>query len=219
MKIIEPSVEILTEIDGNKILKDIELAARTCYKSEGKITEDTSSAIKIIKMLLSKHHEAMIEFGPDITVKITTDIGAQRDLSRHRHISMACESTRYNAYNKDKFGSELTFINPVNIEDADCKIIWADAVSFIENCYMEMAELGCKPDQMRMILPLCTKTEFCMKANIREWRHILRLRCSQAAHPSVQQVMKMLLKEFHSRIPVVFDDLYEEFIVNEGVDL
>lgn len=206
MRIIEPSIEILTEIDGDKILKCIEKAARTCYKSEDKITEDCESAKKIIKILLDNHHEAMIEFD-DITVKIITDIGAQRDLSRHRHISMACESTRYCSYNKNKFGNELTFIKPINIIDENEYKIWSNTMQFIENSYLELSELNCKPDQKRMLLPLSTKTEFCMKANIREWRHILKLRTSNAAHPSVQQVMKMVLKEFKEKIPVLFDDI------------
>lgn len=206
MKIIEPSIEILTEIDGDKILKRIERAARTCYKSETKITSNTDSAKKIIKMLLDNHHEAMIEFD-DITVKIITDIGAQRDLSRHRHISMACESTRYCSYDKDKFNNELTFIKPVNITNENEYSIWLNTMKFIEKSYLEMSLFNCKPDQKRMLLPLSTKTEFCLKANIREWRHILKLRTSNAAHPSVQQVMKMILNKFKDNIPLLFNDI------------
>lgn len=39
MKIISPSFEILTPLDGKTILKHIELCGRVCYKSEDKITE------------------------------------------------------------------------------------------------------------------------------------------------------------------------------------
>ena len=70
-----------------------------------------------------------------------------------------------------------------------------------------MAELGCKADACRMLLPHSTKSEIIMTANLREWRHVLRLRTAPAAHPSVQQVMKMVLKEFKKNIPVVFDDI------------
>ena len=35
MKLIKPSYEIITPIAGEEILKQIELAARTCYKSVG----------------------------------------------------------------------------------------------------------------------------------------------------------------------------------------
>jgi thymidylate synthase (FAD) len=46
-----------------------------------------------------------------------------------------------------------------------------------------------------------------MKANVREWRHVLKLRTSNAAHPNVQQVMGMVLKEFKEVFPTLFGDL------------
>jgi thymidylate synthase (FAD) len=51
-----------------------------------------------------------------------------------------------------------------------------------------------------------------MTANIREWRHIFNLRCSKAAHPQMRQIMIPMLSEFHSRVPVFFDDLYEKYV-------
>ena len=207
MKIIEPSVEILTEINGNKILKQIEIAARNCYKSEDKITDDCESAKKIIKTLLDNHHEAMIEFA-DIMVRLNCDIGVYKDLTRHRHCSFAIESTRYCNYSKGKFGNELAFIKPCNIEElSDLWTEWACQMKETEITYRRMAELGAKPDQLRMILPHSTAASVVMKANIREWRHILKLRTSKAAHPSVQQVMKMILNKFKEKIPVLFDDI------------
>lgn len=222
MKIIEPSVEILTEIDSDRILKQIEIAARNCYKSEDKITEDCESAKKIIKILLDNHHEAMIEFA-DIMVRLNCDIGVYKDLSRHRLCSFAIESTRYCNYSKGKFNKEITFIEPCNIEKYDNTTLrdvsfaepfytkeyrlWYDTMQIIEDSYIRMSELGCKPDQLRMLLPHSTAASVVMKANIREWRHILKLRTSNAAHPSVQQVMKMILKEFKEKIPVLFDDI------------
>ena len=207
MKIIEPSVEILTEINGNKILKQIEIAARNCYKSEDKITDDCESAKKIIKILLDNHHEAMIEFA-DIMVRLNCDIGVYKDLTRHRHCSFAIESTRYCNYSKGKFGNELAFIKPCNIEElSDLWTEWACQMKETEITYRRMAELGAKPDQLRMILPHSTAASVVMKAKIREWRHILKLRTSKAAHPSVQQVMKMILNKFKEKIPVLFDDI------------
>ena len=58
MKLIKPSFEILEEKD---IFKSIELAGRTCYKSEDKITED--SAEKFVQMLINSGHGAMLEHG------------------------------------------------------------------------------------------------------------------------------------------------------------
>lgn len=117
-------------------------------------------------------------------------------------------STRFCNYSKGKYGSELTFIKPCNIEElSDLWTEWACQMKEIEITYKRMAELGAKPDQLRMILPHSTKADVMMTANLREWRHIFKLRCSPAAHPSVQEVMKMLLKEFKEKIPVVFDDI------------
>lgn len=54
MKIIKASYTILTDLTDsiNTILKPIETAARTCYKSSDKITKD--SCIRFCKMLLTK---------------------------------------------------------------------------------------------------------------------------------------------------------------------
>lgn len=205
MKIVSPKVEIITPIDGEAILKHIEICARNCYKSEDKITPD--SARNMIRKLIALGHEAMIEHY-NITVKLTCDVGCYKDLTRHRHASFAIESTRFCNYSKGKYGSELTFIKPCNLEkDTEEYKLWKECMVAIETYYNLMAGLGCKPDQLRMLLPHSTKADVIMTANLREWRHIFKLRCSPAAHPSVQEVMKMLLKEFKKKIPVVFDDI------------
>jgi thymidylate synthase (FAD) len=56
MQLVEPYVTIIEEKDP---YKKIELAGRTCYKSENKISED--SAKKFVKSLINRKHEAMLE--------------------------------------------------------------------------------------------------------------------------------------------------------------
>ncbi|HEY8349366.1 MAG TPA: hypothetical protein VIM13_06040 [Clostridia bacterium] len=34
MRVIKPGFEILTRVDGMEVLKSLEIAGRTCYKSE-----------------------------------------------------------------------------------------------------------------------------------------------------------------------------------------
>jgi len=92
MKIIKASTEILTKVDGNEVLKMIEAAGRTCYKSEDSITED--SAKKFVQMLINRGHEAMIEHY-NITAKFICDRGVSHEIVRHRVASYAQESTRY----------------------------------------------------------------------------------------------------------------------------
>ena len=211
MQIVNPSVEIVTNINSDVILKTIEKAARTCYKTEGNISQDDSSAIKMINKLIEMGHTAMLEFA-DIHVLLRCDVGVYKDLTRHRHCSFAIESTRYCNYSKDKFGNEITFIKPINLkENSDEYVIWYNTMYEIEEGYNQMSRLGCTPDQLRMLLPHSTAAYVNIKANFREWRHIFGLRCAKAAHPSVRQIMLMTLNEFHKLIPVLFDDLYEQY--------
>lgn len=211
VKIIEPSVEIVSEINSDKMLKQIEKCARNCYKSENNITEDTTSAVKMIGKLIEMGHTAMIEFA-DVIVNLHCDVGVYKDLTRHRHCSFAIESTRYCNYSKGKFGNEISVIKPCNMdENSGIYHTWLKAMNDMERAYMQMAEIGATPDQLRMILPHSTAASVMMKANVREWRHIFNLRCAKAAHPSVRQIMLITLNEFHNKIPVLFDDLYEQF--------
>lgn len=209
VKIVNPSIELITPLNGEEILKHIELCARNCYKSEDKITAD--SARKMVKKLLEMGHEAMIEHY-NITVKLTTDVGAYKDLTRHRHASFAIESTRFCNYSKGKYGNELTFTKPCNIpENSELYKLWYQTMEMIEKQYLAMSAAGAATDQLRMLLPHSTKADVIMTANLREWRHIFKLRCAPAAHPTVQQVMKMLLNKFKKELPVFFDDInYDE---------
>ena len=62
MKLIKPSFEILEQLPGLEgMYKQIELAGRTCYKSEDKITED--SAKEFVDRMIKSGHGAMLEHG------------------------------------------------------------------------------------------------------------------------------------------------------------
>ena len=225
MKLIKPKVEILDSINGEDILKRIEQVARTCYKSEDKISEDGSSARKLVTNLINSKHEAMLEF-VDVTVKFTCDRITSQSIVRHRLASFAQESTRYCNYSKDKFNNELTFIIPSwlgweeeTINKGDFEKSGSGSVDsqlFIinllnaEDSYLRLIKEGWKPQHARMVLPMSIKTEINMKCNLREWRHFFELRCSQAAHPDIRVLALDLLKQFHDRIPIIFDDLYNK---------
>lgn len=205
MRIIEPSVEILTPIDGEAILKMLEAVGRTCYKSEDKIKE--GSAEKFISNIVKRGHEAVIEHY-NITVKFICDRGVTHEIVRHRLASYCQESTRYCNYANDKFNGEITVIKPMFLEvGTDGWELWHDACAMAEKFYFDLLDFGCTPQEARAVLPNSLKTELVMTANIREFRHFFNLRCSKAAHPQMREVANMLLKEFKERIPVLFDDI------------
>lgn len=207
MRLIKPKVEILDQIDGEQIINRIAIVARTCYKSEDLSTHDKDLAL--VKRLIESKHEAMLEF-VDITVKFTTDRAIANELVRHRIASYAQESTRYCNYSKDKFGNELTFIIP----SQGANDTWVEAMKQAEKSYFYLTADGWTAEQARAVLPLCTKTEINMKANLREWRHFFKLRCHSTAHPDMRVLALALLKQMHEQIPVIFDDLYDTYFNN-----
>lgn len=201
-KIIEPSFEILTPIDGEQILKHIELCGRVCYKSENLITED--SAKRFVEKITQRNHQSVLEHF-SITVKFITDRGISHEIVRHRLASFSQESSRYCSYNKDKFGNEITVIRPSNLNDEQYKL-WKAGIEDAELVYFQLLNNGSTPEIARSVLPTCTKTELIVTANLREWKHIFEMRCSEAAHPDVRKIMIPLREEFKKLIPVIFDE-------------
>lgn len=211
MQIIQPSVEIMSAIDGQAILRHLEIVGRTCYKSEGLITD--TSAETFVRKLIARGHEAIIEH-ESISVRFICDRGVSHELVRHRLASYAQESTRYCNYSKSQFNGEITVIKPrFLVEGTKAYRDWEGTMRLIECAYFELLDIGLSPQEARCVLPNSLKTEVVMTANLREWRTVLRLRCSKAAHPQMREVMLMLLEKLHAAIPVVFDDIYEEYMV------
>lgn len=205
MKIIKPYFEFLDEVNGSKILKNIEKCGRTCYKSENLIT-DNSAAI-FVANLLKRGHESVIEH-EKISVRMVCDRGVSHEIVRHRIASYSQESTRYCNYQKDKFGNELTFIKPIFWDDSSEEYaIWFSMMQMIEKNYMQLINLGASPQEARSILPNSLKTEIVVTMNLREWRHFFRLRTAEAAPPQMQEIARVMLTEFQNKIPIIFDDI------------
>lgn len=213
MKLIDPYVN-LEKIDGRKMMKKIEKAGRTCYKSS--VLSDDSYK-KFISNIIGNGHESVLEH-EKVTVVIGCDVGAYKDITRHRLASFSIESTRYCNYGKDKFGNELKFIRPCNIKEGTEEYkIWERTMLEIEKSYIELSNLGAKPDQLRMLLPHSTAAELVMTCNLREWRHVFKLRCSSHAHPSIRQFFIPLLLYFREVMPEVFNDVpYDEEFPKEN---
>lgn len=211
MKIIEATYEILSDLSNsiNTILKPIEVAGRTCYRSEDKITDD--SCINFCKMLINRGHEAMLEHS-QLSVRFTVDRAIANELVRHRICSFAQESTRYVNYSKGKFNNEIKVIIPDNLlgDTLDTRYqYWYSACKMSEDYYFKLLELNVKPEIARNVLPLSLASDIVCTANIREWRQIFKLRSSfnVTAHPQIQSIMDILLSEFKSKIPILFDDI------------
>lgn len=197
MKLIKQSYEIITPIDGEAILKHIELCGRVCYKSEDKITTD--SAHKFVDKIIRLGHESVLEHY-SFTVRFICNRAIANEIVRHRHCAYSQESTRYVAYDSD-----VTAIECEGIEQWGS--IYMQSIINAEKAYYALRETGATAQIARDVLPLGLKTELIVTTNLREWRHILRLRTSAATHPQMRELMSGLLQELKAKIPVVFDDI------------
>lgn len=228
MKIIKQSWQFEEPVDGEVILRKIERAGRTCYKSEDKITDE--SARQFVASMIKSGHHSTIEHH-NVTVRIITDRGVTHEIVRHRLASYNQESTRYCNYANDKFGKEITVILPVwfyvipeqyhvlhpagvMTHDGDIMkfFLWREACEYVELSYFHLLENGQSAQEARSVLPNSLKTEIVMTANLREWRHFFTLRASPKAHPQMRALAEDMLKGFRTIIPILFDDIHPEVV-------
>lgn len=203
MKIIDPSWELLTEINRNQILNLIELAGRTCYKSEGSCSVGSAGPF-VQKICKTFKHESVIEHA-GFSVKFICDRGVTHELVRHRLAAYSQESTRYCNYSKDKFNNEITVIKPLFFDEGTVEYrTWERACEYAEESYFHLLESGATPQQARSVLPNSLKTEIVMTANLREWKHVFDLRCSDKAHPQIRQIMIPLRDYMIGVLPEIF---------------
>lgn len=204
MIIIKPQVLVpREELDPAKLVR-LERCARICYKSEDRMGDEFNP--RFLKSILTRGHESVIEH-EKVTVLFVVDRGVSHEIVRHRIASYSQESTRYCNYSQDKFGNEITLIEPYFLLGQESYSLWEKACQAAEQCYIEMLENGCTPQEARSVLPNSLKTELAVTFNMREWRHFFMLRCAAAAHPQMRQVAIPLLKLFSESFPVLFDDI------------
>lgn len=207
MRTIKPSYSILAATIQLQSL--IERAGRTAWKSGDKTGDDTAEPF--IQRIKNLRHESVLEHGA-ITVSIICDRGVSHELVRHRLASFTQESTRYCNYSKDKFGREITCIEPFFWAETDDSLdfkrmrLWSQACEVAEQTYFALLDSGSTPQEARSVLPNSLATEIVVTANPREWRHIFKLRCDKSAHPQMREIMIPLQAEFQHRWSAIFCD-------------
>ena len=210
MKIVKPSFEFVTPIDGSAILSRIEQCGRVCYKSEDRIKDGSAEAF--CRGIIQRGHEAVLEHC-SFTVKFICDRGVSHEIVRHRLAAYCQESTRYCNYSKGQFGGEITVIEPCFLlPGTDAYRVWKGACERAETAYFDLLDIGLTPQEARAVLPNSLKTEICMTADIREWRHFFQLRCDTAAHPQMREIATQVLSAVREKIPVLFDDIHPEAV-------
>ena len=150
------------------------------------------------------------------TVHMILDRGVMDEFRTHVGLSHLAESTRYCNYSKDKFGNELTFIDPCwEIRTANERItpegthMSSDSLEFLtalneaEDHYLSLLAKGWTPQQARSVLPLGIKSELISCGFEDAWANFMRRRSPKygdpGAHPMAAEIADKLCEEFLKR--------------------
>jgi thymidylate synthase (FAD) len=206
LEIIAPSVEMIGMVpDGEQIMRHLESAIRTAYKSEDKIGPD--SHLKILKHILSLKHESTLEH-MSLSFRVITSRGVSHELVRHRIASYTQESTRYVNYGK----KAPKIIMPWHLlfrSDEDKRFWYFGQLRSIES-YNEALERGWKPQDARGLLTNDLKTEVVTTMNLRSLRNFGTLRTPGSAHPDMQVPARQFLRLLYNTVPVLFQDIQDK---------
>lgn len=201
MIIVTTTATLLSVTDKPEQL--LELAGRTCYKSEDKITP--TSAAKFVEMICKRNHESVLEHAV-ATFMFTTDRGITHELVRHRLCSYSQESTRYVNYHKK---GHIRVVKPLAFKSVASEASWIRAMVAAESAYNEMIAEGEAPEVARDVLPTCTAADIAVTANFRQWKHIIKMRTPKAAHPKVRLLIGQAKEILQQVSPAVFKDTVE----------
>lgn len=211
----------------DEITRRLELAGRTCYKSEERITDE--SADKFVRMICRNNHVSVLEH-ESISVRIVCSRACSHQIVRHRLASYSQESQRYCNYGK-KDSFKVICPPSIGLEVGEYKcdqnLLWhkdgyyTGALKPIQAVWLKSINDSCqaytdlvlgnwhiKPEDARFVLPNASKTEIVMTANLRMWRHIFQER---ALNPHAQWEIRGIFGSLYDRLceklPAVFGDL------------
>ena len=140
------------------------------------------------------------------TVHMVLSRGVMDEFRTHVGLSHLAESTRYCAYNKNKFNNEVTFVIP-NWVNTNCpnkeqegpsvaSMEWSTAMLDAENSYMNLIRMGCTAQEAREVLPLSVKSELISCGFEDAWDNFFYRRCAKDAHPMAREIAIPLQKRF-----------------------
>lgn len=189
---------------------------RLCYRSKAKVKPYDS---KFIKRLIDNHHESVLEHC-SFTVVLHTDISVVRQIVRHRLASPSEQSGRYVNFTKGtESGVQMEFIYPPDYKQLVKAGLWEKHVKKLEaelEEYEKRIELTGKPENARRSLSLEMATNYGLTANLREWRHIFKMRLAKSAEPQTRALVYEIYKIIYKNWPFLVEDIvpYTADLVN-----
>ena len=156
-----------------------------------------------------------------ITVHFTCQRAISAEFNRHRKDSIMERSSRYCNFSKDKFGNEIGIVKPDWVINDTPNLDFIGYIKILNNrdnsewskfdywifanlacewSYMNLIELGAKPEEARDILPMDLQTELYHTAFISDWIHFFKLRAwnskGNKPHPEARKLARIIFDKF-----------------------
>jgi len=163
---------------------------------------------QIIPKLIEMGHESVLEHASATFAIEGISRACSHQVVRHRICSFTQRSQRYCEV-------EPEFVVPETLTTEQ-------TFQFLSACnesykdYLMLLEFGVAREDSRYLLPNATATELVMTANLREWRHFLKLRLDSHAQLEIRNLAYEILKELHRVFPNCFNDIWEQYSRSEG---
>ena len=159
----------------------------------GETSMHNGNRVPIIQKYLAMGHESMIEMG-EATFFIECSRVVSHELIRHRIASYQQESQRFVKYDNE------TADDIFYIPDGDDEV-YRNTLHDAFNKYLELRSDGVSPQLARYVLPNAMRTRLVMKANLRQWRHIIKLRLDTSAQPEMRELMQQIYDQLMDVFP------------------
>jgi thymidylate synthase (FAD) len=180
--------------------KLIESAGRTAYLSFRKRAEGSEK--KFIRMLLKNRHYSVLEHA-SATFRISGVSRAMtHQLVRHRLCSFTQQSQRY--VNEKDF----QFIEPESIRvNPEAHSRYLEQMESARRAYSGLQQMGIRNEDARFVLPNAVASQLVVSANLRQWRHVIELRCRPGSQWEIRRVTGEILRLLKLQVPTAFEDL------------
>jgi thymidylate synthase (FAD) len=191
-----PSVRLLSYTPEPEAV--VARAGRTCYDSHHLSSPDADA--RLIRALIRRGHESVLEHA-SLTFEIVCSRVVSHELVRHRLTSVSQRSQRY--VRED----ELRYFTPPEVADPAAQREYDAAMIAAWSYYGMLLKRGVSKQLARYVLPNACLTTMVVTANLREWRHIIKLRAAPDCQPEMQEIARGILAVVREAAPWAVEDV------------
>ncbi len=190
-------VELLSVTpDAEKLIENAGRTSHLSFEQQGKDSER-----KFVKMIVDLRHESVLEHAYASFRISGVSRALTHQLVRHRLCSYTQQSQRYVGE------SNFNYVEPESIKsNKSAHAIFADFMVRTKDTYRRLKELGIENQDARFVLPNAVCSEIVVTANLREWRHIIRVRGGSTAQWEIREMAIRILRILKKKVPTVFYD-------------